>query len=247
VRKIPKVIIFLLLALNNQYLFTALRDIFPSNLGRDPNINGTIASPSAAPCNVVTPSDTIAPVITILSPNSYTSTGHTVVTVSFVASEPASFTYSLDGGPRVSIAGTSFRVSLNGAGVHDLTVSGTDTSGNVGNSNPLVFTSFVGDLNADGIIDIVDVVIVAAHFGLTSASPSYSLQSDVNEDGKIDIVDLVLVASNVGKSFNSSKVVNEEFSLSSIEPKRNPDALSDGVASDASSVLLHSGEFVTKA
>ena len=45
------------------------------------------------------------------------------------------------------------------------------------------------DVNADGVIDILDLVFVANSFGQIGESPA-----DVNKDGVINIQDLVLVA-----------------------------------------------------
>ena len=55
------------------------------------------------------------------------------------------------------------------------------------------------DVNADGMINILDMVLVASHFGETS-TPDQPLNSDVNADGNVNILDLVLVASHLGKT-----------------------------------------------
>ncbi len=46
-----------------------------------------------------------------------------------------------------------------------------------------------GDLNADGVVNIQDIVIVASQFGQTGQNTA-----DINEDGAVNIQDLVLVA-----------------------------------------------------
>ena len=51
------------------------------------------------------------------------------------------------------------------------------------------------DVNADGIVNIQDLVLVASHFGETGLSPG-----DVNGDGVVNIQDLVLIASHLGDS-----------------------------------------------
>ena len=51
----------------------------------------------------------------------------------------------------------------------------------------------VGDINRDGVVDILDLTIVGARFGQRGQN-----SADVNGDGLVDIVDLVLVASEFG-------------------------------------------------
>ena len=52
------------------------------------------------------------------------------------------------------------------------------------------FVLLAGDLNSDGIIDILDLALCAANFGL--AGPD----GDVNADGVVNIYDLVLIGKN---------------------------------------------------
>ena len=55
------------------------------------------------------------------------------------------------------------------------------------------------DVNADGMINILDLTLVAAHLGKTSTADQ-SLNPDVNGDGTVNILDLTLVASHLGKT-----------------------------------------------
>ncbi|RKU18699.1 hypothetical protein C6503_09180 [Candidatus Poribacteria bacterium] len=55
------------------------------------------------------------------------------------------------------------------------------------------------DVNADGIIDILDLVLVAGDLGETPI-PDQPFNSDVNGDGNINILDLVVVANHLGKT-----------------------------------------------
>jgi len=57
-------------------------------------------------------------------------------------------------------------------------------------------TLLAGDINGDGVIDILDLVALGSQFGSTSPSPA---AADVNGDGVVDIVDIVLVARNFGQ------------------------------------------------
>ena len=54
------------------------------------------------------------------------------------------------------------------------------------------------DVNADGTINILDLVRIAADLGATSTADQ-PLNSDVNRDGTVNILDLVLVANHLGE------------------------------------------------
>ena len=82
-----------------------------------------------------------------------------------------------------------------------LTLSETTIVNSVGKRLPFLFenrASVVGvprlreDVNLDGVVDILDLTLVAASFG------KYAKKGDVNEDGVVDIIDLVLVAGALG-------------------------------------------------
>ena len=51
----------------------------------------------------------------------------------------------------------------------------------------------VGDVNGDGVVNILDLVLVGSRFGQTGGG-----SADVNEDGVVNIVDLVKVAAALG-------------------------------------------------
>ncbi|MDE0683302.1 MAG: dockerin type I domain-containing protein, partial [Candidatus Poribacteria bacterium] len=54
-------------------------------------------------------------------------------------------------------------------------------------------SSLVGDVNADGTVNILDLVLVASRFGETETP-----EADVNGDGIVNIQDLVMVANSLG-------------------------------------------------
>ena len=59
----------------------------------------------------------------------------------------------------------------------------------------------IGDVNRDGQVSVLDLILVARHLGGdTSANP----QADVNRDGIINIQDLILVAQHLGESTASA-------------------------------------------
>ena len=53
------------------------------------------------------------------------------------------------------------------------------------------------DVNVDGAVNILDLTLVAAHFGTTPAADQI-LNPDANGDGVVNILDLTLVASHLG-------------------------------------------------
>jgi hypothetical protein len=58
----------------------------------------------------------------------------------------------------------------------------------------------VGDINHDGVVDIYDVVILAAAYGSTPSDPTWNSEADLSGDNVIDIYDVVLLARNYGIS-----------------------------------------------
>jgi hypothetical protein len=54
------------------------------------------------------------------------------------------------------------------------------------------------DVNGDNVINIQDVSLVAARFGMNSSHPDWNPVYDVNNDGVINIQDISLVASAFG-------------------------------------------------
>ncbi len=55
------------------------------------------------------------------------------------------------------------------------------------------------DVNTDGVINILDLTLVASHFGETPTADQ-SPNPDINADGTVNILDLTLVASHFGKT-----------------------------------------------
>ena len=55
----------------------------------------------------------------------------------------------------------------------------------------------IGDINRDGQVSILDMILIAKHLGETAPPNS---EVDVNDDGVVSILDLILVAQHMGKS-----------------------------------------------
>ena len=59
-------------------------------------------------------------------------------------------------------------------------------------------TLLASDVNRDGIVNILDLVFDASHFGETLIENQHP-NPDVNKDGTVNILDLTLVASHFSK------------------------------------------------
>ena len=58
-----------------------------------------------------------------------------------------------------------------------------------------------GDVNRDGQVSVLDMILVAQHFG---EDASINSQADVNRDGTINIQDLIIVSQHLGESTTSA-------------------------------------------
>ncbi len=60
-------------------------------------------------------------------------------------------------------------------------------------------TSMAGDINADGHVDVTDLLDLAAAFGSVRGQAGYLAAADFNADGSVDVVDLLTQVGNFGK------------------------------------------------
>lgn len=58
-----------------------------------------------------------------------------------------------------------------------------------------------GDVNRDGHVNVLDMILVSRHFG---EDASVNPQADVNRDGVINIQDLIVVAQHLGESTDAA-------------------------------------------
>ncbi len=62
-----------------------------------------------------------------------------------------------------------------------------------------VLTILFGDVNDDGMVNVVDLTLVSMSYGAFEGEPDYNPDADLNDDGIIDMKDLFVVARNLGK------------------------------------------------
>ena len=110
------------------------------------------------------------------------------------------------------------------------------------------------DVNADGVINILDLTLVAAHFG-TTPTADQTPNPDVNGDGTVNILDLTLVASHLGKTvrppaafvsanpaIGSPLIVNDTITLTFDNPPEDV-TVSTGVATVTDKTVEITGPF----
>lgn len=110
------------------------------------------------------------------------------------------------------------------------------------------------DVNADGVINILDLTLVAANFGATPAADQ-ALNPDVNGDGTVNILDLTLIARHLGKTVRppvvfisanpvvgSQLTVNDTISFTFDNPP-NDVTVSTGVATVTDKTVEITGPF----
>jgi parallel beta-helix repeat protein len=111
--------------------------------------------------------------------------------------KPVWMSYSLDGEPNVTVVGNIMLTDLP-VGLHSMLVSANDTLNNESSSEVLFTITFVGDLSLDGVVNIIDIAVVAFSFGHYVGSERWNPNADLNSDGQINILDIALVAKEFG-------------------------------------------------
>ena len=61
------------------------------------------------------------------------------------------------------------------------------------------YVPVLGDLNQDGIVNILDAIQAASAFGSYPGHPKWNEQADINRDGVVNILDVIILANNFGK------------------------------------------------
>jgi outer membrane protein assembly factor BamB len=55
-----------------------------------------------------------------------------------------------------------------------------------------------GDINGDGAVDVVDLLMLVDHWASVVGDPNYHVDADFNGDGSVDVVDLLTMVENWG-------------------------------------------------
>lgn len=87
-------------------------------------------------------------------------------------------------------------------GNHLIKINVTAVGGvNIYISDYTIRVTMTGDIAAEfNLVDIVDIVSVAIHFGAKIGDPEYDPIADIDDTGEIDIVDIVIVAIHFGET-----------------------------------------------
>jgi hypothetical protein len=57
-----------------------------------------------------------------------------------------------------------------------------------------------GDINLDGVVDMLDIGDVVTKYGMTPSSPNWDARMDINADLRVDLRDIGIVCINFGKT-----------------------------------------------
>lgn len=150
--------------------------------------------------SLYSPQPPTSPNITLTSPENKTYAS-TCVKLYFTVEEGVTFDwfgYSLDGNANVTIEGnTTISNGLDKAPyTHDILVFANITSGNMAASNKVYFTVHPGDINADLLVDVDDLIDLADAFFSEPGDSNWNENANLNCDNVIDVDDLVILADN---------------------------------------------------
>jgi len=140
----------------------------------------------------------VIPEVSVVSPISGTYRSNSLPLV-LTINKPVWLSYSLDNQPNVTIVANTILADLP-VGVHNITVYAIDALGNEVSSIVVFVITFIGDLNLDGVVNIIDVSTVAYSFGSGYGSERWNSDADLNNDGQINIIDISMVAREFGKT-----------------------------------------------
>ena len=71
-------------------------------------------------------------------------------------------------------------------------------------------STFIHDLNEDGVVDGLDLTIVGFHYGSLEGEPKYWRRADINGNGVVDMGDMNIVSVNLGDSTELWSLIQAE-------------------------------------
>ena len=102
-----------------------------------------------------------------------------------------------------TLASFTFLVQDRGSSIFDLYYTNLVNSSGQPISHEVSNGDFVNgslyDLNIDGHVDILDVIIVSGVFGKKEGDLGWDPRADVNSDGEVNILDVILIAAHFGE------------------------------------------------
>ena len=96
----------------------------------------------------------------------------------------------------------------------------------------------IGDVNRDGQVSILDMVLVARHFGETVPANS---EVDINGDGLINILDLILVAQHMGGSTAAAPSILAVDGIEGLDPVMIQAWIEHAQTEDDGSIVFQQG------
>ena len=127
------------------------------------------------------------------------------------ATTDATIRYTLDGGDPTPTTGTVFTPGSPIRLTQTTTIKAIACKAGMADSPVMQATYTKGayvmpaDINADGAVNVVDLLYLADSFGSVTGAPRFSAPCDLNSDGSVDMLDLLTMADNWGK------VLHEEY------------------------------------
>jgi len=88
-----------------------------------------------------------------------------------------------------------FNASFDIEGNYSFRIYAIDTNGNANISMEKMFRVYpIWDINMDDHVNVLDLIMIAMHFGKHEGEEGYDKSVDLNNDGKINVLDLIIVA-----------------------------------------------------
>ena len=88
-------------------------------------------------------------------------------------------------------------------GNYTINLTITDSEGLQSNKSKTITVSpppLPGDINGDGVVNILDAILLASAFGSKRGEPNWDPRCDINKDGSVNILDAIILASHFGET-----------------------------------------------